>query len=237
MPEEKRNFWISSFQRSGQRFFCAACGFAGDFNDFKLDLRESESEVYFICPSCGNELVFDAEKKSMNAGSGVMIHPEVSLGGKGKWTFARSLFLGLAGIGVVLLVLAYVVFVRLVPGLGRLEARLADPPDHSMQAPGPSDEVDFSLPGVQEIGSDYAILPRSAVRESSGVRFRGVLVNERSLAVDAKFRLTMGNRSQTFFVENVAPGTGEPFEVFLPGATDTAGRATIEVLETNPRLE
>jgi hypothetical protein len=38
-------------------------------------------------------------------------------------------------------------------------------------------------------------------------------------------------------VENVSPGTGETFDVFLSGATDTSGKIMVEVVETNLRLE
>ena len=62
-------------------------------------------------------------------------------------------------------------------------------------------------------------------------------MNEKALTVDAKFRLTLCGCSQCFFVENLAPGMGEPFEVFVPRAADTAGKARVEVVETVLRLD
>jgi hypothetical protein len=97
--------------------------------------------------------------------------------------------------------------------------------------------VELSFPGFQEIGAGYAVMPRSAVRESSGMRVKGVVVNEKAFTVDARFRLSQGGASQTFYVENVSPGTGETFDVFLSGATDTSGKIMVEVVETNLRLE
>jgi hypothetical protein len=184
-------------------------------------------------------LVFDAKTRDMRAGTGEMIRPEVSL--KGKWRWIRSRFLVPAALAavVVVLALALVMFVRQESRINHLEARLAipPPPPAPVQDPGPDGQVDLSFLSAQEISGGYALVPLSVVRESTGVRVRGVVVNEKSIAVDVRFRCTLGSSSQSFFVENVIPGKGKDFEVFLPGATDTAGKAKVEVIETAVRWD
>jgi len=49
--------------------------------------------------------------------------------------------------------------------------------------------------------------------------------------------LTLCGCSQCFFVENLSPGMGESFEVFVARAADPAGKAKVEVVETSLRLE
>lgn len=235
-PTRKSSFWISVFQRTGQRFLCSACAFAGDFNAFRLAPDEKGCTVRFLCPNCQQELRFDAASEAMVVGHGEMLHPEVSLAG--RWRIAR-LRQGLLVGGVmvaVILVFVYALFGRLGSKMEGMNTHLKDLSILQAQA-GLGGRVDLSFPGFQEIGAGYALLPKSATRESSGVRIRGVLVNEKAFTVDAKFRLTLGVHSQTFLVENVSPGTGETFEVFLPGAQDTAGTVLVEVLETSLRLE
>jgi hypothetical protein len=182
-------------------------------------------------------LIFDTQTRDMRAHTGEMIRPEVSV--KGKWNWIRSPFLVLASLAAVVVVLAVAsfMFVQLESRINHLEARLAVPPPAPVQDPGPDGQVDLSFPSAQEISGGYALVPISVVRESSGVRLRGVIVNEKAIAVDVRFRCTLGGSSQSFFVENVTPGKGKDFEVFLPGATDTAGKAKVEVIETAVRWD
>jgi len=237
MMNKQENIWVSIFQRSGQRFICGVCGFAGDFNQFRQAFSGTGTEIIFFCHSCGNALVFDTETKSMRANSGELIRPEVSLGGRWSWIKPKVLSLAALGVSVVILILIGALFIRMESRNGRLESRLIALSSRLAAAPVLSGQVDFKNPGAQEIGSGYAILPRFATSESGGVRVRGVVVNEKALAVDAKFRLTLGERAETFAVANLSPGTGEPFEIFLPGAAEASGPALVQVLESNLHLE
>jgi hypothetical protein len=237
MMHKQENIWISIFERSGQRFICGVCGFAGEFNSFRQAFSGGGTEVIFFCHSCGNALVFDTETKTMRANSGEMIRPEVSFGDSRSWIKPKVLSLAALFVSVVILILTAALFFRMESRIGRLDDRLVALSTRPARAPGVSGRVDLKDPGAQEIGSGYAILPRSAVSESGGVRVRGVVVNEKSLAVDAEFRFSLGGREETFTVANLSPGTGEPFEVFLPGASEVSGPALVEVLETNLHLD
>jgi len=237
MMNKQENIWISIFERSGQRFVCGVCGFAGEFNSFRLAFSGTGTEIIFFCHSCGNALVFDTETKSMRANTGELIRPEVSLGDRWSWIKPKVLSLAALGVSVVILILTAALFFRMESRIGRLDDRLVALSTRPAQAPGALGRVDFKDPGAQEIGSGYAILPRSATSESGGVRVRGVVVNEKSLCVDAEFRFTLGGREETFTVANLSPGTGEPFEIFLAGAQEASGPALVEVLETNLRLD
>jgi hypothetical protein len=237
MMHKQENIWISIFERSGQRFICGVCGFAGEFNSFRQAFSGGGTEVIFFCHSCGNALVFDTETKTMRANSGEMIRPEVSLGVRWSWVSPKVFSLAALGVSVLILILTAVMFFRMESRIGRLDDRLVTLSTRPAQAPGALGRVDFKDPGAQEIGQGYAILPRSATSESGGVRVRGVVVNEKSLAVDAEFRFTLGDRSESFTVANLSPGTGEPFEVFLPGASEASGPALVEVLATNLHLD
>ncbi len=236
MANHSEKFWISIFQRSGQRFVCSICGYAGEFNTFRLVHTETGAGVLFFCPSCNGTLVFDTMTRSMHKGAGEMLHPEVSLGG---WSWLGPKAVSLAALGVSLVILALVasLFFRMESRIGRLEDRLVALSSRPAQASGLSGRVDLKDPGAQEIGSGYAILPRSAVSESGGVRVRGVVVNEKSVSVDAEFRFTLGDRAETFTVADLSPGSGEPFEVFLPGAAEASSPALVEVLATNLHLD
>jgi len=234
---KQRNVWISVFQRTGQRFVCTACGFAGDFNAFRLDLGGEASKIRFLCPNCQHDLGFDPVTEDMVSGHGEMLHPEVSLAG--RWRIARlrqALVVGSIMAAVILLVV-YLLFARLGIRLESLDSHFKDLASRQAQSSGLGGRVELSFPGFQEIGAGYAVMPRSAVRESSGMRIKGVVVNEKAFTVDARFRLSQGSASQTFYVENVLPGTGETFDVFLSGASDTSGKIMVEVVETNLRLE
>ena len=237
MMNKQENIWVSIFQRSGQRFVCGVCGFAGEFNSFRLAFSGGGTEVIFFCHSCGNALVFDTETKSMRANTGELIRPETSLRGRWSWIGPKALSLAALGVSVVILILTAVMFFRMESRIGRLDDRLVALSTRPAQAPGTLGRVDLKDPGAQEIGQGYAILPRSATSESGGVRVRGVVFNEKSLSVDAEFRISLGNRSESFVVSNVGPGTGEPFEIFLAGASEASGPALVEVLETNLRLD
>lgn len=237
MMHKQENIWISIFERSGQRFICGVCGFAGEFNSFRQAFSGGGTEVIFFCHSCGNALVFDTETKSMRANTGELIRPEVSLGARWSWVSPKAFSLAALGVSVVILILTAALFFRMESRIGRLDDRLVTLSTRPAQAPGALGRVDLKDPGAQEIGSGYAILPRSATSESGGVRVRGVVVNEKSLAVDAEFRFSLGGRKETFTVANLSPGTGEPFEVFLPGASEASGPALVEVLATNLHLD
>lgn len=237
MSNEHVHFWVSIFQRSGQRFECNSCHFCGEFNSFRLMPPDSKSEVVFFCPSCDHALIFDTELKVMRAYSGQMIRPEVSLGSRWKWLNPKSGYLAAIIAGVLVLVLAFLMFARLDYRVKRLEGHPDAPPPHPAQTVLQGGPLDLSFPGYQEICAGYAIMPKSVVREPYGVRIRGVVVNEKSVRVDARFRFIMSGCSQNFIVENLAPGARDTFEVFLPGATDTTGTATIEVVETSLNLE
>lgn len=237
MANHTDKFWISVFQRSGQRFVCSICGYAGEFNSYRLVHTGTGSGVLFFCPSCNNSLIFDTESKTMRGGSGEMVRPEVSLGSRWSWTGPRTLSLAALGVSLVILGLVASLFVRMESSIGRLEDRLVTQSSLSVQTPALYGRVDLKDLGAQEIGSGYAILPRSAVSESGGVRVRGVVVNEKALTVDAEFRFSLGGRVETFTVANLSPGSGEPFEVFLPGAAEPSGPALVEVLETNLHLD
>ena len=173
----------------------------------------------------------------MRANSGELIRPEVSLGARWSWVSPKAFSVAALGVSVVILILTVVLFYRMESRIGRLDDRLVALSTRPAQAPGALGRVDLKDPGAQEIGSGYAILPRSATSESGGVRVRGVVVNEKSLAVDAEFRFSLGGREETFTVANLSPGTGEPFEVFLPGASEASGPAQVEVLATNLHLD
>ena len=237
MMHKQENIWISIFERSGQRFICGVCGFAGEFNSFRQAFSGGGTEVIFFCHSCGNALVFDTETKTMRANSGELIRPEISLGDRWHWVKPKVLSLAALGVSVVILILTAALFFRMESRIGRLDDRLVTLSTRPPQVPGTLGRVDLKDPGAQEIGSGYAILPRSATSESGGVRVRGVVVNEKSLAVDAEFRFSLGGREETFTVANLSPGTGEPFEVFLPGASEASGPALVEVLATNLHLD
>jgi len=237
MMHKQENIWISIFERSGQRFICGVCGFAGEFNSFRQAFSGGGTEVIFFCHSCGNALVFDTETKSMRANSGQLIRPEVSLGARWSWVSPKAFSLAALGVSVLILILTATLFFRMESRIGRLDDRLVTLSTRPAQAPGALGRVDLKDPGAQEIGQGYAILPRSATSESGGVRVRGVVVNEKSLAVDAEFRISLGGREETFTVANLSPGTGEPFEVFLLGASEASGPALVEVLATNLHLD
>lgn len=121
--------------------------------------------------------------------------------------------------------------------IGRLESRIVALSTRPMQAPALYGKVDLKDPEAQEIGQSFAILPRSSTSEPGGVRIRGVVINERSLVVDTELRLTLGGHSESFTVANLSPGIGEPFTVFLQGATEASGPALVEVLTTNLHLD
>jgi predicted RNA-binding Zn-ribbon protein involved in translation (DUF1610 family) len=234
-PQKKRSFWISVFQRTGQRFACPSCGYAGEFNAFRLNLTGEDCLVRFLCPNCQHELRFDASEEAMVSGHGEMLHPETSFAR--HWNLVRlrqALFLGL-GATLVLIAFGYWQHVDIGRRIASLSARGNS--HNTRQGQGLGGTVDLAFPGFQEIGAGYAVKPRSVAREANGVRFKGIVVNEKAFTVDARFRVTQGQASQTFYVENVAPGTGETFDVLLPGATDTSGMVQVEVLETNLRLE
>lgn len=237
MNNKKRNFWISVFQRNGQRFLCSSCGYAGELNSFSLAIQPDSREIRFLCPSCQSDLVFDPESEAMRPGHGEMVHPEVSLSRRLQRTRMLQALLVGCGLAVVVLVFVYAQFARLGTRMADLDANLKNLSGRQSQGTGLGGEVDLAFPGFQEVGAGYAILPRSAVRESSGVRIKGVVVNEKAMTVDAKFRLTQAGHAQTFLVENLASGTGETFDVLLPGATDTTGRVMVEVVKTNLSLE
>jgi len=237
MMHKQENIWVSIFERSGQRFICGVCGFAGEFNSFRQAFSGGGTEVLFFCHSCGNALIFDTETKSMRANSGEMIRPEVSLGDRWPWIKPKILSLAALGVSLVILALIGFMFFRMESRIGHLDDRLIALSTPPAQVPGTLGRVDFKDPSAQEIGQGYAILPRSATSESGGVRVRGVVINEKSLSVDAEFRFSLGGREETFTVANLSPGTGEPFEVFLPGALEASGPALVEVLATNLRLE
>lgn len=95
MPNKTEQFWISVFRRSGQRFVCGICGYAGDFNSFRLVHTEEGTGVLFFCPSCNNNLLFDTASRSMRTG-GELIHPEVSLGSKWNWSGLPMAALGVS---------------------------------------------------------------------------------------------------------------------------------------------
>lgn len=173
----------------------------------------------------------------MRANTGELIRPETSLRGRWSWVSPKAFSLAALGVSVLILILTAALFFRMESRIGRLDDRLVALSTRPAQAPGTLGRVDFKDPGAQEIGQGYAILPLSAVSESGGVRVRGVVVNEKALAVDAEFRFSLGGHAETFTVANLSPGTGEPFAVFLTGSAETSGPALVEVLETNLRLE
>jgi len=165
---------------------------------------------------------------------GELIHPEVSLGSKWNWT---GLPMAALGVSLVILVLIGALFIRMESRIGRLEDRIVALSTRPVQTSSLYGRVDLKDPEAQEIGSGYAILPRSATSEPGGVRIRGVVINERSLVVDTELRLTLGGHSESFTVVNLSPGIGEPFSVFLQGATEASGPVLVEVLATNLRLD
>jgi len=237
MANHSDKFWISVFQRSGQRFVCSICGYSGEFNSFRLIHTETGSDVLFFCPTCNNNLIFDTDTKSMRGGTGEMVRPEVSLGGGWSWISHKALSLASLGVSLVILVLVSSLFFKVESQLGRLEDRHVATSFRPGQAPAALGQVDLKDPGAQEIGQGYAILPKSTVSESGGVRVRGVVVNEKALTVDAEFRFSLGGHEDTFTVADLPPGSGEPFEVFLPGAAEPSGPALVEVVETNLHLD
>ena len=237
MENKKRNFWISAFQRNGQRFLCSSCGYAGEFNAFRLDIKTYNPEVRFICPSCRTDLVFDPEFEAMRPGHGEMIYREASFSNRSQWVRMRQVLLVGSGLVLFILVLVYVQFARLGTRMEGLDAHVYALSVAESQHSGSGRPVDLSVPEFQEIEAGYAIRPRSAVRESSGVRIKGVVVNEKAFAVDAKFRLSQAEHSQTFLVVDLASGKGEPFEVLVPGATEASGKVLVEVVKTSLNFE
>lgn len=237
MKKQQENIWVSIFQRSGQRFVCGVCGYAADFNAFRQMFTGTSTEIIFFCPSCGNALVFDTDAKVMRAGSGEMIHPEVSLGARWSWLGSKAISLAALGVSLVILVLVATLLVRMESRIGRIEKNLVALSSRPVLAPGPSGSVDLKDPGAQEIGSGYAIMPKSVETVPGGVRVLGVVINEKALTVDAEFRFNLGIHSESFTVANLSPGTGEPFDIFLPGASEAAGPALVEVLATNLHLD
>jgi len=168
MMHKQENIWVSIFERSGQRFICGVCGFAGEFNSFRQAFSGGGTEVLFFCHSCGNALIFDTETKSMRANSGEMIRPEVSLGDRWPWIKPKILSLAALGVSLVILALIGFMFFRMESRIGHLDDRLIALSTPPAQVPGTLGRVDFKDPSAQEIGQGYAILPRSATSVSEG---------------------------------------------------------------------
>ena len=77
--------------------------------------------------------------------------------------------------------------------------------------------VDLSRPTLQVIRPGYSVGQASLEQHLTGVRVRGIILNETAVAQEsANFRLTIDGQHQEFFIQRLEPGSASAFEVYVP---------------------
>ena len=77
--------------------------------------------------------------------------------------------------------------------------------------------VDFSIPGVQDIGEGFSIVRASQEKHLTGIRFTGRVMNREAVDhTSVKFQVMVSGKSQDFMINRISSGNSTAFNVYVP---------------------
>ena len=77
--------------------------------------------------------------------------------------------------------------------------------------------IDFSIPGVQDIGEGFSVVQASQEEHLTGIRFTGRVINREAVDhTSVKFQVMVSGKSQGFMINRISSGNSTAFNVYVP---------------------
>lgn len=77
--------------------------------------------------------------------------------------------------------------------------------------------VDFTTPGVQDIGDGFKVVDSSQEEHLTGIKFKGRVINAQSIIYEnVTFRLSVNGQTKHFTINRISPGNSTGFNVYVP---------------------